>query len=53
MPKTTKTTVTQNANGQYTTTIPKAIADALDLDDKQIEWKIASGSKLEIKIEDD
>lgn len=52
MPTTTKTTVHQGSNGQYKTSIPKALADALNLDGKQLEWKIASGSKLEAKISD-
>ena len=53
MPKTSKTTVNQNENGQYMTTIPKQLADAMDLDEKKLEWKVASGSKLEAKIIDE
>ena len=53
MPKTTKTKVHRNESGQYQTTIPKALGDALDLEGKRVEWKIAAGNKLEIKITHD
>lgn len=53
MPETTKTSVNQNANGQYTTTIPKALGDALELDGKKLEWRISGASKVEAKIKDD
>jgi hypothetical protein len=53
MPKTTKTTVSQNQNGQYQVTVPKALADALDLDGAQVEWGIESGSKLSLQKVDD
>ncbi len=52
MPKTTKTTVNRNSEGQYQTTIPKALGDAMDLDGKKIEWKIESGSALKAKVVD-
>jgi len=48
-----KTRVSQGANGQYKVTVPKGIADALDLDGKRVEWSVVSGSKLEAKIVDD
>lgn len=53
MPKTSKTTVNQADNGQYKTTIPKALGDAFKLDGKQLEWEVASGEKLEVKIKDE
>jgi len=48
-----KTRVNQGENGQYKVTVPKGIADALELDGKRLEWTIRSGSKLEAKIVDD
>ncbi len=45
-----KTTVHRGANGQYKTTIPKGLGEALDMDEKKIEWKIKSGSTLEVNI---
>jgi hypothetical protein len=53
MPQTTRTTVNQNQNGQYQTTIPKALGDALDLNGKYIEWNVSSGSALEVRIVDE
>lgn len=53
MPETTKTTVNRNSNGQYQTTIPKALGDAFDMDGKKLEWKVSGSSKLEAKIVDE
>jgi len=50
MPRTTTTTVNQGANGQYQTTIPKSLADALDLDGKRVKWKIESGNALRMEV---
>lgn len=48
-----KTTVSQEKNGQFKTTVPKGIAEAMNLDGERIEWKIKSGSTLEVtKIDD-
>lgn len=41
--------VNQNQNGQYQTTILKALGDAPDLKGNHIEWKVSSGSALEGK----
>lgn len=43
-----KTTVNQGQNGQYKTTVPKGLAEALDLDGATVEWKVKSGSTLEV-----
>jgi len=48
MPKRTTTTVSQNDNGQYQVTIPKAMGDALDLAGEEVEWGIESSSKLSL-----
>ncbi len=48
MPKKTTTRVSQNSNGQYQVTIPKAMGDALDLAGKEVEWGIESSSKLSL-----
>lgn len=53
MPKTTTTTVSQNSNGQYQVTIPKALADALELADEPVTWSIESGSKLGLEKTDE
>lgn len=52
MPEPTKTTVNQGENGQYKTTIPKALGDAYELDGKKLEWRTAGKGKLEVKIID-
>lgn len=49
MPKTTKTTVSKNKEGQYQVTIPKALGDAMNLEGSKVEWKINSSEKLELK----
>lgn len=39
---------------QYRTTIPKNLAEALDLDQgTEVEWSIESGKKLSIERQDD
>lgn len=53
MPETTKTTVSQNTQGQYQVTIPKAMGDALELAGEKVEWGIESGEKLSLKKADD
>lgn len=54
MPKTRTTTVSQNDNGQYQVTIPKALGDFFELDGKQVEWKSGSASnKMEVIIHDE
>jgi len=53
MPKTTTTTVNRNSEGQYQVTIPKALADARDLDGKKVEWKAESGTALIMREADD
>jgi len=53
MPKTTKTTVNQNDEGQYQVTVPKALGDALDLAGQKVEWKIDSGSALRMEVSDE
>jgi hypothetical protein len=48
-----KTRVSQGANGQYKVTIPKGLADAMNLEGKRLEWEVKSGSALEAKIVDE
>ena len=50
MPKTTKTTVNQNSEGQYQVTIPKAIGDAMGLADTKVEWSQASAEALRMEV---
>lgn len=53
MPETTKTTVNRNKNGQYQTTVPKALGDALDLDGKKVVWKVESARALKMEVVDE
>lgn len=48
-----KTRVNQGANGQYKTTVPKGIAEAMEMDGKRLVWKIKSGNALEVSVVDD
>lgn len=48
-----KSSVNQGANGQYKTTVPKGLAEAMELDGQRLEWKIKSGSTLEVTIVDE
>ena len=52
MPRTNETAVNQGANGQYKTTIPKAFADAQDLDGKRLRWRQVTGNKFEAEVVD-
>jgi len=47
-----KSTVNQGANGQFKTTVPKGLAEAMELDGRKLEWKVKSGSTLEVKVVD-
>lgn len=53
MPKTTTTTVTQNENGQYQVTVPKALADAVELAGEKVEWNVESSTKLSMEKVDE
>ncbi|WP_435065836.1 hypothetical protein [Halobaculum sp. EA56] len=62
MPKTTvtkTTSTTTNADGedqtveQYRTTVPKGIAEAMDLEGVRLEWSVKSGNTLELRITDE
>jgi len=46
----TTTTVSRSSRGQYQTTVPKALAEALDLDGKEISWTLDDGA-LCVEIE--
>jgi hypothetical protein len=48
-----KTRIHQGSNGQYKTTVPKGLAEAMELDGKRIEWTIKSGSTIEVTMLDD
>lgn len=47
-----KTNVSKGANGQYKVTIPKGLAEAMDLDGETLEWKVKSSSALEVRVVD-
>jgi antitoxin component of MazEF toxin-antitoxin module len=53
MPKTTTTTVQQDADGYYSVRIPKALGDALGLAGAQVEWEVDSGKSLTVTKADD
>lgn len=46
----TTTTVSRSSRGQYQTTVPKSLAQALDLDGKEISWHLDDGD-LRVVIE--
>jgi len=48
----TKTRVNQGANGQYKVTIPKGVADAMELGGERLEWKVKSATTLEVTVSD-
>ena len=48
-----KTRVNQGANGQYKVTVPKGLAEAMDLNGKRLDWKVKSGSSLEVTVVDE
>ncbi len=57
MPTTTvtKTTYTDSEGKQreqYRTTVPKGIAEGLDLDGAKVEWEIKSGDAVRVSVEE-
>lgn len=48
-----RTRVNLGANGQYKVTVPKGIAEAMELDGKRLDWKVKSGSALEVTVVDE
>ena len=48
-----KTRVSQGSNGQYKVTVPKGLAEAMHLDGKRLDWKVKSGSTLEVTVVDE
>jgi hypothetical protein len=34
-------------------TVPKGLAEAMDLDGKRLDWKVKSGSSLEVTVVDE
>lgn len=50
MPRKTTTTVSQNKNGQYQVTVPRGLADAMNLDGAQVEWSVESGDRVSIRV---
>jgi hypothetical protein len=48
-----QTTVSKGANGQYKVTIPKGLAEAMDLHGKRLDWSVKSAQALEVRIVDE
>ncbi len=48
-----KTRVSKGANGQYKVTVPKGLAEAMEMEGKRLDWRVKSGSKLEVTILDE
>jgi hypothetical protein len=48
-----KTRVSQGSNGQYKVTVPKGVAEAMQLEGKRLDWKVKSGSTLEVTVVDE
>lgn len=48
MPKTKKTTVTQDKEGYYRVRIPKSLADAMGLAGEKVEWEVESQNALKM-----
>lgn len=48
-----KTKVSQGANGQYKVTVPKGVAEAMELDGERLEWRVKSASTLEATVADE
>jgi hypothetical protein len=48
-----ETRVNQGSNGQYKVTVPKGVAEAMDLEGKRLEWKVKSKTSLEVAVVDE
>jgi hypothetical protein len=53
MPKSNKTSPQKDGEGRYSTPIPKAFGDSLNLEEKKLEWKQISGSAFRVEIVED
>lgn len=51
--KTTWTTDEGDEREQYRTTVPKALAEAFDLEDKTLDWEVESQNALIVRVSDD
>jgi hypothetical protein len=49
----TKTTVSKGTNGQYKVTVPKDLGDGFNLDGKELDWRVKSGTTMEVTIVDE
>ncbi|MFC6964933.1 hypothetical protein [Halocatena marina] len=47
------TRVSKGANGQYKVTIPKGLAEAMDLEGKSLDWSVKSAHALEVRVVDE
>lgn len=45
-----KTRIHQGSNGQFKTTVPKGIGEAMDLDGKRVEWQVESAATLKLSV---
>lgn len=48
-----KTAPYQGKNGQWKVTVPKGVAEAMQIEGKKFDWRVKSGSSLEVKIVDE
>jgi len=55
MPKSNETSPQKDSEDRYSTPIPKAFGDSLNLHEKKLAWKQISGSafRVEVKKKDD
>lgn len=42
-----------NEQTQFKTTVPKSLAEAMDMGGKKLEWSVKSQNTLEVRIVDD
>jgi sugar lactone lactonase YvrE len=50
MPRKSTTTVSQNKNGQYQVTIPRGLADGMNLAGAEVEWAVESGDRFSARV---
>jgi hypothetical protein len=57
MPKTKVQTAEREVDGelrkQYSSTIPKGLAEAFEVEGKELRWSVGSGNKMEVEVVDE
>lgn len=48
-----KTRIQKKSNGQYVVTVPKSIAESMNLEEKRVNWEIKSSKAIRLEVVED